>query len=403
VLEDQPASVLTGRGVDEVDRPPESGARQKASAAAKKAEPSAEARPRRRRRRPLARHLQPQLAVLVARPSASTRGLALRDQVRRLPHAGAHRRRRQGALVTRNGNDWTASCPHAKALAKLDLPDGWYDGEIIVPGDNGAPDFQALQGAFDSAAPTASSTTCSTCPICAGHDLRDVPLTQRRAVLQRSARASRIANVRFSEVFEVPPRPAGVGLPHRAGRRDRQARDSPYVSRRSQRLDQAQVPAAPGVRDRRLHRAQGLAHRHRLAAAGRARRRGKLRYAGNVGTGFNDGRLRDLRRGWTSWPPTQPVRSRRHGARGRTGSSPTLVAEVSFGEWTREGRVRHSVFQGLRTDKPADAGVREGSGHVRADKKGAGEPASRNSEEPRHQRQRNAAAAAARRPQGPPA
>jgi bifunctional non-homologous end joining protein LigD len=39
--------------------------------------------------------------------------------------------------------------------------------------------------------------------------------------------------------------------------------------------------------------------------------------------------------------------------------TPTLVAEVGFGGWTRAGRVRHAVFRGLRADKDARAIVRE--------------------------------------------
>src|SRR5690606_16561727 len=38
---------------------------------------------------------------------------------------------------------------------------------------------------------------------------------------------------------------------------------------------------------------------------------------------------------------------------------PALLAEVSFAQWTRDGRIRHSVFHGLRSDKPAKAIVRE--------------------------------------------
>jgi bifunctional non-homologous end joining protein LigD len=39
--------------------------------------------------------------------------------------------------------------------------------------------------------------------------------------------------------------------------------------------------------------------------------------------------------------------------------APTLVAEVSFGEWTRAGHIRHAVFRGLRADKDANTIVRE--------------------------------------------
>jgi bifunctional non-homologous end joining protein LigD len=38
---------------------------------------------------------------------------------------------------------------------------------------------------------------------------------------------------------------------------------------------------------------------------------------------------------------------------------PTLVAEISYGEWTSDGRLRHPVFQGLREDKPAGDVVAE--------------------------------------------
>src|SRR5262249_26360741 len=38
---------------------------------------------------------------------------------------------------------------------------------------------------------------------------------------------------------------------------------------------------------------------------------------------------------------------------------PSLVAEVAFTEWTRDGRMRHPSFQGLREDKPAREVVRE--------------------------------------------
>ena len=40
-------------------------------------------------------------------------------------------------------------------------------------------------------------------------------------------------------------------------------------------------------------------------------------------------------------------------------TSPSLVAEVAFTEWTGDGQLRHPVFKGLREDKPAAEVVRE--------------------------------------------
>ncbi len=81
---------------------------------------------------------------------------------------------------------------------------------------------------------------------------------------------------------------------------------------------------------------------------------GRLRYAGNVGTGFDTRTLASLRKQLdeqrTDKTPFHELPSSVKGLWVR----PRLVAEVSFGSWTRE-RVRHAVFHGLRTDKPAGA------------------------------------------------
>jgi len=86
---------------------------------------------------------------------------------------------------------------------------------------------------------------------------------------------------------------------------------------------------------------------------------GKLRFAGGVGSGFDQGSLAALRQtldGLAS--DTTPFFEKPRDARGHW-VRPTLVAEVSFGEWTPDGRIRHSVFHGLRDDKPARSITRE--------------------------------------------
>ena len=86
---------------------------------------------------------------------------------------------------------------------------------------------------------------------------------------------------------------------------------------------------------------------------------GSLRYAGKVGTGFTTATLRDLggqlrRRAQDAPPFVDPPREK-----GAHWVAPELVAAIAFSEWTRDGRLRHPRFEGLRTDKDATSVVRE--------------------------------------------
>jgi bifunctional non-homologous end joining protein LigD len=85
-----------------------------------------------------------------------------------------------------------------------------------------------------------------------------------------------------------------------------------------------------------------------------------LVYAGKVGTGFDTGTLRRLHRRLSHMeqdasPFTRGL-VREAGARW---VRPQLVAQVGFTEWTRDGKLRHPRYIGLRSDKDADEVVRE--------------------------------------------
>ncbi len=86
---------------------------------------------------------------------------------------------------------------------------------------------------------------------------------------------------------------------------------------------------------------------------------GALRYAGKVGTGYDHATLRALRiqmdeMAQPDCPFADQVREpTAHWIR------PELVVQVGFSEWTRDGRLRHPRFSGLRTDKPASDVIRE--------------------------------------------
>jgi len=89
---------------------------------------------------------------------------------------------------------------------------------------------------------------------------------------------------------------------------------------------------------------------------------GRLVYAGHVGTGFSVAVLADLgarlaKLERTSAPFADEV-PRAH-AKGAHWVTPQLVGEVAFAEWTRDGRLRHPTWRGLRPDKSPDEVVRE--------------------------------------------
>jgi bifunctional non-homologous end joining protein LigD len=85
----------------------------------------------------------------------------------------------------------------------------------------------------------------------------------------------------------------------------------------------------------------------------------RLRYAGKVGTGFDRRTLLDLRARLDELSTTvTPFADRVREARPHW-AEPTLVAQIAFTEWTRDGMLRHPRFLGLRDDKAARDVVRE--------------------------------------------
>jgi bifunctional non-homologous end joining protein LigD len=84
-----------------------------------------------------------------------------------------------------------------------------------------------------------------------------------------------------------------------------------------------------------------------------------LRYGGKVGTGFSQDLLRRMHARLRKLERKSCPFSETPAEKGAHWVQPNLVAEVVFMEWTRDGRLRHPRFIGLRTDKPARAITRE--------------------------------------------
>lgn len=306
--------------------------------------------------------LSPQLATLVDAPPPDAQQWFFEvkfDGYRILARCDGERIN----LITRNGNDWTEKLPKLRqALEQLSLPPGWYDGEIVVNDASGHPDFGALQRAFDAETTSEIVYYLFDVAFFDGHDLRGQPVEARRALLEQllqSLPASPL--VRFSAALDATPQQilahaCRLGLEGVIGKR----RGSPYVTRRSGDW----IKLKCGLRQEFViggyTAPQGAREGIGSLLLGVHDDQGRLFYAGNVGSGFDDASLRELRRRLDALAAgTSPFAGKAGGVRQPIWVKPQLVVEVSFAQWTSGGAVRHAVFHGLRGDKQPAAIVRE--------------------------------------------
>ncbi len=264
-------------------------------------------------------------------------------------------------LFTRNGHDWSAKLPHlVDAFRALPAKWAWVDGEIVMLDREGIPNFQALQNAFDGERTQDIVFYAFDLPFIGQRDLRQEPLTVRRALLQQLMDTTDDDHLRFSEAMEAAPS-ALVATACKMGLEGIMAKrlSSPYVSRRTDtwvkvKCARRQEFAIVGYTAPKGSRA-GLGAL--LLAV--TEQDGSLRYAGKVGTGFDDASLVSLQKRLASIETDKKPVANAPAAGGVRWVKPELIAEVSFGEWTGGGHIRHSVFRGLRQDKPVRAISRE--------------------------------------------
>ncbi|MGE6385637.1 DNA ligase D [Pseudomonas sp. NPDC078416] len=264
-------------------------------------------------------------------------------------------------LFTRNGHDWTHKLPRqAEAIAGLGLESAWLDGEMVVANDDGVPDFQALQNAFEAGRSGHIIYYLFDMPFLNGMDLREVPVEQRRAALSMVLERTDDEILRYSEDFaEVPEILLNSACQMKMEGLIGKRAGSPYVSRRSGdwiklKCKRRQEFVVVGYTDPKGARSKFGALLLGLHDADS----GELRYAGKVGTGFNEATL------GTIYDQLTPLNAKKAAvvnpptgfeAKGVHWLKPALLAEVAFAEITKEGSVRHAVFHGLRTDKPAES------------------------------------------------
>lgn len=256
-------------------------------------------------------------------------------------------------LYTRTGLDWTGKFQSvADALAKLDLKDVLLDGEVAVAQTNGKTDFSALQKSLESGVTKGVSYFVFDLLADGAKDLRKAPLSDRKHRLDKVLAKAK-APIRVSPYFEGNGPDVLDALREQGleGVVSKKA-SSTYSSGRSNawlkvKLVNEQEFVIIGYQP-------SLKGRTFAALMMADREDGKLKYRGNVGTGFNDKTLASLYEKLSKLERAKPALAvPREAAKGAKWVEPELVAQVQFAEFTSEGAIRHGVFLGLRGDKAA--------------------------------------------------
>ncbi len=274
-------------------------------------------------------------------------------------------------ILSRNGNDVTATYPELTDRTCWPDPPFVADGEIIAVGPSGKPDFGVLQGRMKLTRPADVAKARTAIPVRlmlfdllfdGGKDLRRLPFDQRRQRLEEfhhpSACPVELSPVLDDRIEHILESAQELGLEGVMAKRT----DSRYVSGQRTRtwikikLEQTQEVVVGGWRPGKGGRRSSVGSLLVGIPEGN-----KLRYVGRVGSGFSLRELEELRQKVDDLArKTSPFDDvPREDASDAHWVTPRLVGEVTFGEWTGSGKLRHPVWRGWRLDKEADEVVAE--------------------------------------------
>jgi bifunctional non-homologous end joining protein LigD len=315
--------------------------------------------------------IRPMLATLGAElpPEDGRWGYEMKwDGVRAILYVDGGRLR----AMSRNDIDMIVSYPELGGLA---LPDGTrsavLDGEIVALDESGRPSFEQLQGRMHVNDAKRATRLAETNPATYmvfdvlrldGRSLLSSPYTKRREILDGLGLDG--------PHWKTPPYWAENGASILQAARDQQLEGV-----LAKQLDSHYYPGRrfPGwLKVKNLRTQEVVVGGWQPGEGRRAGTIGALllgipadkglEYAGKVGTGFTDRSLREL---GEMLEPLQQNDSPfitalpRKDEVGAIWVQPEVVGEVRFSEWTRDGRLRHPAWRGLRPDKGVSDVVRE--------------------------------------------
>ncbi|PKA42199.1 DNA ligase D [Rhizobium sullae] len=368
ILKQRPESAKTGRRIEEVAKNPTDtwnskpkGDGKAVAAKTKKAGRQIHDWPKGARKAAMPDFVEPTLAKLKAKPPAGD------GWIHEIKFDGYRLQIRiengEVKMLTRTGLDWTEKFGKdiADAFKALPIQSAIMDGELVVEQDSGASDFSALQQDLSQRRYDRFVFYTFDLIYLDGHDLKDVPLIERKRLLEKMLPAGN-DKLRYSEHFNEN---GSLVLDHVCrlsleGVVSKQ-RDSTYTSGRrgewiKAKCSQRQELVIGGyVPSTSMKNAIG-------SLAMGFYDNGKLKHVGRVGTGYTATvaqdlyeRLSKIEQEENSFDDRLTPEERRE----LVYVKPELVAEVEFRAWSSDDKLRHAAFRGLREDKLAKDVVRE--------------------------------------------
>jgi len=259
----------------------------------------------------------------------------------------AYKEGNEVSLISRNAINRNARYPKiAEAIKKLSPRILAVDGEVVVFDAKQISRFQLLQRGKGR-----PQYVLFDCLYANGEDLRKRPLSERRAALERWVKptstlllAARLPGDGL-KAFQVAKKRGLEGIVAKK-------ESSVYVEERSAAWLKVKVHREDEFVIGGFTRPEGSRQNFGALLLGEYSKK-RLRYVGKVGTGFDEKTLNSLYRKFQRLIRAKSPFSSEVNERGATFLAPVLVAQISYGERTEEGKLRQPVYLGLRDDKSA--------------------------------------------------
>jgi bifunctional non-homologous end joining protein LigD len=288
--------------------------------------------------------MKPTLATLIKEPFDSPDWIFEEkfDGIRALAHL-----KDKVKLLSRNNLPLNKKFPQiVEELNKIKI-DCVLDGEIVIFDKKRRSHFQLLQNYQKSQKGTPYYYLFDIL-FYQGKDLRKLPCIERRSILKSLLKKYKLSHVKFSKSVDKK----GKDFFKKAKKRGWEGiiakrKLSPYPSKRTREWLKIKVQKEKKMIIGGFTKPKGSRKYFGSLLVG-FYKDGKLKYAGRVGTGFDQNRLKELYTKMKKWLSPHCPFSKEPKLQGPIfWIKPKLACKVSFTEWTNAKQLRHPVFQGL--------------------------------------------------------